>query len=148
MGEIPFRLEYMEEKDAKPAALLEAECSREPWTREAYLEALQNENALYVTAKKEGRLIGCSGIWQSFETGDICNVAVAPDCRRQGVAEEMLGYLMEQARKRGMEQFTLEVRSANTPAIRLYEKLGFVTEGVRRGFYDAPKDDALIMWKR
>lgn len=148
MSEAAFCFGYMEEKDAEAAALLEAECSKEPWSKEAYRDALHNENALYVTAKKDGRLIGCCGIWQSFETGDICNVAIASDCRRQGAAEGMLRYLMRQARKRMVEQFTLEVRSGNIPAVRLYEKLGFTVEGVRRGFYEAPKDDALIMWKR
>jgi len=47
----------------------------------------------------------------------------------------------------GMTDFTLEVRSSNLAAVRLYEKLGFKTEGVRSGFYSRPKEDAFIMWK-
>ena len=55
---------------------------------------------------------------------------------------------MEAGRERGVKYFTLEVRSLNEPAIRLYESLGFAKEGTRKGFYRDPEDDALIMWKR
>ena len=67
----------------------------------------------------------------------------------------MLGYVLEEGRKLGAEAFTLEVRTGNQPAIRLYEKFGFIGEGVRKGFYKAAlgrngddREDALIMWKR
>ena len=60
----------------------------------------------------------------------------------------MLKVLMEEGCKRGINAFTLEVRAGNAPAIHLYEKLGFVQEGIRPGFYERPKEDAIIMWKR
>ena len=79
---------------------------------------------------------------------DITNVFVRDGYRRRGIAEEMLKKLMEESRGIGARNFTLEVRSSNYAAIRLYEKLGFVSEGVRPGFYDHPKEDALIYWIR
>ena len=60
----------------------------------------------------------------------------------------MMEYMLERAKENGMGACTLEVRVSNRPAIRLYESLGFKGEGVRPGFYDKPKEDALIMWKR
>ena len=48
----------------------------------------------------------------------------------------------------GIKEFTLEVRLSNMGAIHLYEKLGFVSEGIRKNFYEEPVEDALIMWKR
>ena len=55
---------------------------------------------------------------------------------------------MEEGQKRGISDFTLEVRKSNASAVHVYEKLGFRTEGVRRGYYENPREDALIMWKR
>lgn len=143
-----FSFRPMEEQDTKAAAEIEAFSSQEPWTQRAYADALRDKNAFYMVAQQDGRVIGCCGLWQSFEDADICNVVVAERCRRKGVAEKMLQALMEEGKKRGIANFTLEVRSGNTPAVRLYEKLGFATEGVRKGFYSNPKEDALIMWKR
>ena len=57
-------------------------------------------------------------------------------------------YMLEEASKNGMGDCTLEVRVGNTTAICLYESLGFKGEGVRPDFYEKPKEDALIMWKR
>ena len=68
--------------------------------------------------------------------------------RRQGIAARLLQDFMQESEKRGIHSFTLEVRVSNTAAIRLYESCGFQIEGTRKGFYDKPKEDAYIMWKR
>lgn len=138
----------MRKEDTEAAARIEAASSGEPWSQQSYADALSNENAYYLAAEYEGSVIGCCGLWQSFEEADICNVVVEESFRRRKIAEEMLTALMEAGKKRGVLHFTLEVRKGNTAAVRLYEKLGFITEGVRRGFYQNPKEDALIMWKR
>ena len=81
--------------------------------------------------------------------GDISNVAVDVRFRGQKIATVLLQKLLEYGRtKYGIHAFTLEVRSQNIPAIRLYENAGFQSEGIRPNFYDKPKDDAIIMWKR
>ena len=93
-------------------------------------------------------MIGCCGLWKSFEEADICNVAVREGYRRQGVARRMLLFLMDLGSRAGIERYTLEVRRSNLPALRLYEKLGFSVEAVRRNFYENPAEDALLLWKR
>lgn len=145
-GQVSFR--SMEAADTDVAAALEAAFLQEAWSQEAYADALANENACYLVAECGGRIVGCCGLWQSFSDADICNVVVDAGYRRQGIAEGMLKALMEAGRQRGVACFTLEVRRSNTAAVRLYEKLGFVTEGVRKRFYQNPPEDALIMWKR
>ena len=80
--------------------------------------------------------------------GEITNVAVAKKFRRRGIGRALMEYMLKEAELLGMESATLEVRISNTPAIRLYESLGFQGEGVRPNFYEKPKEDALIMWKR
>ena len=95
-----------------------------------------------------GKIVGMCGVKKIFEEGEISNVAVHPDFRGKGISRKMLNILMREAREDGVQAFTLEVRAGNGIAINLYESLGFRTEGVRRGYYDHPKEDGLIMWKR
>ena len=80
--------------------------------------------------------------------GDISNVAVYEKYRKNGIAAALMAELLRLGAERyGIMAFTLEVRSKNTPARRLYEKFGFESKGVRPNFYERPKDDAVIMWK-
>ena len=100
------------------------------------------------TAGQSEQVVGICGVKKIFEEGEISNVAVHPDFRGRGISRKMLDLLMREAREDGVEAFTLEVRAGNRIAIRLYESLGFRTEGVRPGFYDKPVEDGLIMWQR
>lgn len=98
--------------------------------------------------KDEERLIGYGILCEVAGEGTIMNLAVDASKRRCGAGGLLLKRLMEEGRKKGSEDFTLEVRASNLPAIRLYEGAGFVTEGVRKGYYEKPREDALIMWRR
>ena len=75
-------------------------------------------------------------------------MVVAERYRNRGVAQAMLGELIARGESDQVEAFTLEVRVSNAPAIHIYEKLGFVCEGIRPGFYEKPREDAMIMWRR
>ena len=75
------------------------------------------------------------------------NVAVEPDYRRRGIARLLLEHVFELTADDGRRGYTLEVRVSNAEAIRLYERLGFQSRGVRRGYYTDNREDALIMWK-
>nr|WP_308627189.1 ribosomal protein S18-alanine N-acetyltransferase [uncultured Eisenbergiella sp.] len=135
--------------DLTQAASLEQKCfGTDAWSLQAFADALEDANALYLSGMEEGTLVAYCGIWKSFEDGDITNVAVEEIHRKKGYARQLLKQLMKEASLSGVENFTLEVRESNLPAIRLYESLGFVTEGVRKDFYRNPKENALIMWKR
>lgn len=94
------------------------------------------------------RIIGECGVRDIVGEGEITNVAVLPEFQGSGIASRMLRTLLDDSVKRGMTAFTLEVREGNDPAVSLYRKFGFITEGVRTGFYENPVEDALIMWKR
>lgn len=159
----------MRPDDAESVALLERQCFSQPWSANSFRDALANENTLYLVALDEGKatfatvelasaegaaggergkIVGCCGLWQSFEEGEITNVAVDEAYRRRGVAARMLTELFGKASHRGVTAFTLEVRQGNTPAVKLYENLGFVTAGIRKNFYQKPTENALVMWKR
>ncbi len=151
----------MEERDVRQAAALEAAHFSDPWTENAFLETLRLDYAHYYVAEaemeeqsvpsEEGKgchVIGICGLRDIAGEGEITNVSVDIRYRRKGVAAAMLKRVLEDGAKLGIEAFTLEVRRGNLPAVRLYEKFGFAQEGVRRDFYENPREDALIMWKR
>ena len=138
----------MQKEDVPAISKLEEEAFSMPWKPEDFLDMVDREGSLYVTALCDGKVIGCCGVTNACGDGDINNVVVAEDWRGQGVGKKMLETLMEWGKRIGIENYTLEVRVSNTPAIRLYESLGFESAGIRPGFYDRPKEDASIMWKR
>ena len=86
--------------------------------------------------------VGCQTV---LDEGYITNVAVSPDCRRQGVGRALIGTLVSHAGAQGLAFVTLEARTSNMPAIALYENAGFQKVGVRKNFYTAPVEDALLM---
>jgi ribosomal-protein-alanine N-acetyltransferase len=69
---------------------------------------------------------------------------VGRDWQRQGHAERLMEYFMQDARAWGCERAVLEVRESNVAAIRLYEKFAFRFAGRRSGYYTRPDEDALI----
>ena len=136
--------------DVDCVCVLEEMAFSMPWHKESFIEMIENKDALYLVADDEqAGVIGCCGVRSIVGEGDISNVVVHPDYRKKGVAYQMLNELLSCAEQEfAIKEFTLEVRCSNEAAIHLYEKLGFVSEGVRKNFYEEPTEDALIMWKR
>lgn len=143
---ITFR--KMEEKDIEEVSRIEEEAFSMPWSPKSFLEMIQRENVSYVVAQEDEKILGFCGMLQVLDEGDITNVAVAEESRGKGIGSRMLSYMMEEGKKHGITAYTLEVRVSNAAAIHVYEKLGFVSAGIRKNFYDKPKEDANIMWKR
>lgn len=144
-----IKIRRMSGDDVPAVTALEREYFSQPWSENAYLSALANENATYLVAEAaDGSLVGMCGLLNILGEGDISNVTVREDFRRQGVAECMLTKLLREGKEQGITAFTLEVRASNEAALRLYEKFGFVCEGRRKNFYEKPREDALILWKR
>lgn len=146
MPEIYFR--EMVPDDADSVAIVEEKCFSMPWSRESFWRDASNENTLYLLAvdKEKEEIIGYVGCWILGNEGEITNVAVYPEYRGQHIAENMLLELIERVKKRGGTAMTLEVRPSNTPALKLYEKLGFKSVGRRPKYYVNPVEDAEIMW--
>jgi ribosomal-protein-alanine N-acetyltransferase len=77
---------------------------------------------------------------------NLHRIAVRKDQQRKGVAAVLLRAMVGRAYQEGARYASLEVRSANEPARRLYERFGFEVRGMRPLYYDDTKEDALIMW--
>ena len=138
----------MERSDVDRVSELEEEAFSMPWSRDAFLEMIEKDNARYYVAKREGNVIGGCGVIMAAGEGNITNVVVDAKERNRGVGFKLLKYLIEDGMKNGLSAFTLEVRVSNEAAIHLYKKLGFFSEGIRPNFYEKPVEDAMIMWKR
>ena len=144
-----IRVREMTPEDVEDAYALEKmNLGKEAWTKKQLLDAMTRDDTIYLVAEKAGRVVGLCGVQNISGEGEVTNVSVSPDTRREGVAYKMMRQLLERGNGLGISAYTLEVRKGNTPAINLYEKLGFVSEGVRPGFYEDPKEDAVIYWKR
>lgn len=130
--------------DAPAIAAIEAVCFSSPWSLAQIEDEIGKGNALFFVAKSGGTVCG----YVSAE--DICgecymnNLAVASACRRRGIAAALMRSLTDAAKSRGCEFLTLEVREGNVPARNLYETCGFSLAGVRKNFYDVPKENACI----
>lgn len=125
-------------------AELEAVCFADPWSEKA-LALLVSDGAYGAVCFSEGRAMAYGGVVWAPDEGQITNIATHPDARRNGMGAAILEHLIAEARSRGCEQLSLEVRVSNIPAIALYERYGFVKMGIRRGFYKHPTEDAYVM---
>ena len=135
----------MIEADCKKAAELEKETFSQPWSEQGFLDALARKENIFLIAEEEGELYGYLGMYQSLDEGEITNVAVRAEKRNAGIGFLLMQEAIKAAKEQGISQIVLEVRVSNVSAIHLYEKCGFVNCGVRKGFYDFPKEDAYIM---
>jgi ribosomal-protein-alanine N-acetyltransferase len=127
-------------------AQLESMAFSRPWSYDALAEELQNPLAVFFVAEdvETERSLGYIGMHHILDEGLIANIVVHPGYRRLGIGTRLVNEVIEYAKKHDIKRLTLEVRASNAPAIALYENMGFKKEGVRRGFYDSPKEDGLI----
>ena len=115
----------MKEKDIDEVSQIEQNTFSTPWSRNSFLEAINNENTLYIVAHKDGEVAGYAGLWQSFDEGEITNVAVNPKYRHQGIGLSLMKWLEQKGHERGINAFLLEVRESNDNARNLYTKIGY-----------------------
>lgn len=138
----------MRVSDLAQAALLEKKYFSVPWSEENLRQSLERPDYLFLVAEEEGRVVGYAGLLRVLDEGDITNIVIDQEFRGKGLGSELTGTLLAEGRGLGIRAFTLEVRVSNAAAIHIYERLGFVSEGIRKRFYEKPVEDALIMWKR
>ncbi len=129
------------------AALTEAVCLDTAWSEAQIKEAMHREDTLYAIAVDNGELCGIASCVFSMFEAMVENLAVSEKHRRKGVARELMKLIEKEAKSRSLEQISLEVASRNVGAIALYENMGYIKAGLRKGFYSKQKDDALVMIK-
>lgn len=136
---LPLSVAYLD-----GVAQLERLCFAHPWQREELAVQMQNPQVRFLVAVFEKQVVGYLGVQVICGEGSVITVAVDRDCRRLGIARALFGACFAQG---GMDFLTLEVRPSNTPALTLYEDLGFLPVGRRRAYYTDPTEDALLLTK-
>lgn len=118
----------------------------EAWTRGAYLAEIADvRDRYYVAARGDGGLLGWAGVLMIGDAAEILTVGVVPAARRRGIARQLVAALLAEAGRRGAREAFLEVRVDNDAARQLYAREGFAELGVRRGYYDNGRVDAVVM---
>ena len=127
-------------------AALERICFSDPWSRQLLASELDNDlSAFLVALDDEGQVAGYAGLQVILDEGTITDIAVRPDCRRRGVASQLLKVFLDFARGNRLAFLTLEARASNYAAIALYGSRGFRGVGRRKNYYEHPREDAVIM---
>ena len=126
-------------------AELERQCFSTPWSETQLEDALYNDAACFIVAEDgEGGVLGYAGLHVILDEGYIDNIAVEEAARRHGVASALLDVFCRFGQA-NLAFLTLEVRASNRAAIELYAKHGFVQAGLRKSYYQRPREDAIIM---
>lgn len=153
-----MRIRRMMPDDAESVAYIEQNTFSQPWSRQGFLDSLKLPDVIFLVAEKEAAdkcgnhtsvIVGYIGMYISLEEGEITNVAVREPDRGEGIGKALVGAMLKEADSVGVSRIVLEVRVTNASAIHVYEEMGFRRVGIRKGFYEKPKEDAGIMvWEK
>lgn len=137
----------MKDDDLDAVIAIEKESFAAPWSPDDFRYELNGNPCSQLFVKTEaGRVVAFADLWIMFDKAEIANIAVAADCRHQGIGASLMEYLEKKAVRAGCESISLEVRVNNEAARRLYEKQGYVKAVVRKDYY-ADHTDAYLMVK-
>lgn len=147
MGISNYLVRRMTERDLDEVMAIEQQVFTLPWSKQSYMGELKNQFATYLVCDREAQLVGYIGIWVVFDEAHITNVAVDPKWRGQGLGRVLMEEAEKIARHKKTLRILLEVRPSNYAALSLYESLGYMETGRRRGYYSDNGEDAILMTK-
>ena len=132
-------------EDIKLIAELEARTFSDAWTENGLKETFEQTQAFITVAEVDGRFAGYCIIYYVMDEAEVARIAICEKVRRCGIGKGLLDYTCECCKERQIERLLLDVRESNEGAIAFYNKYGFQTDGIRKNFYDMPKEDAVLM---
>ena len=136
----PLRYEHL-----RQMAEIEKEAFDMPWTENMFIPELNCADATYLVGTRGNEVVCYGGFHSVLDEAHITNIAVRNTDRGRGIGKFLMSALIAKAREKGAKHITLEVKSTNIPAIRMYEGFGLRVEGVRKRYYNN-MFDALVMW--
>ena len=145
MDPIELKLTGLSEEQIPQIAELEKQCFSDPWSEASLRSELSSPVSVWVVAEQQGAVVGYAGAHLVEGDADILNVAASPLLRRQGIGRTVLTALLRELRQRNAASVILEVRESNLPALGLYASLGFRQVGLRPGYYEKPRENALLL---
>ncbi len=140
----PLAFREMTLDDLPSIVHLERAIYPQPWSEGVFKDELSRNDRAYIVAEAEGQIVGFGGLMFIEDDAHVTTLAVRQDARFRGLGTRLMLQLVYAGLERGSRNLTLEVRSTNTGAQRLYEKFGMTAVGMRKHYYR--DDDAVIMW--
>ena len=125
-------------------AKLEKLCFSTPWTEGQLLSEIESEYGCIFICRDTGYAI----MHMAGDQAELYRIATSPDKRGQGIGDMLMKSCVQWAKEQNAESIFLEVRAGNVPAISLYKKHGFENIGIRKKYYTAPTEDAVIMVRK
>jgi len=136
----------METEDVETVLTIESRAFTTPWQADTFQSLIGRPSSeLWVMEHTVEGIVAYAVLWCILDQGELANIAVRPDHLGQGYASQLLERVLDIARGRDVETIYLEVRASNSRALELYERFGFSQVGVRKMYYDEPKEDALVL---
>lgn len=135
------------ETDIPKIATLEACAFSDAWTEQSIYETFCQSHAFIVVAEFEGEFVGYCIVYHVLDEGEIARIAVDEKARRQGVGRGLLDYVCKCCQEKQVERLLLDVRESNAGARAFYQNYGFEEDGIRKNFYEQPKENAVLMSK-
>lgn len=127
-------------------ACIEELCFSIPWSEKS-LEMLLKSGNVGIVILCDGKVVAYGGMLTVLDEGQITNIATHPEYRRKGFARMIMHEIDRYAEENDIAFLSLEVREKNLAAISLYSSCGWNMSGVRKNFYVAPLDNAIVMTK-
>lgn len=148
MAAAPLQFERFSAAHLPAVLLLESQAYPDPWTQGMFRHELATPCSHLHVGLLGDELVAYAGFWLVLDEAHITRVTVAEQYRRRGYGRQVVEHLLRRAFTLGASLARLEVREGNEAAIHLYERLGFVPEGRRPGYYQRTGEDAVLMIKR
>ncbi len=139
-------LDVMKLKDLDEVLKIEKRLFPSPWSKWMFAAEIESERSFCFVARSEGAIIGYAVLNYIGREGHLLNLAVVPDYQNLSIGSTLVARLIKFAMQNGVRRLTLEVRTSNIVAQRLYQKFGFQKIGVRKKYYAETNEDGLILW--
>lgn len=141
----PYRIRPAILADAPALVAIERRSFGDPWSEASFREALTSSWTFVLVAQTVRGIAGYLVGREAAGTGEVLNLAVAPEFRRRGIGDALLQAGLAAFRRTPVDEVFLEVRESNTSARALYARHGFRPVGQRSAYYRNPKEDALVL---
>ena len=135
------------ETDILNVVALEKKVFSDSWTKQSIYDTYCQSQAFVIVAESDGELVGYCIVYYVLDEGEIARIAVDENVRRKGVGRGLLDYVCKCCEEKQILQLLLDVRESNTAARAFYKQYGFVEDGVRKNFYEQPRENAILMSK-
>ena len=140
-----MKIREMEVTDMEQVMAIEQALFSVPWSENGLFSFLLRQDALFLVAEEKESILGFCGILMALDEGDIVKIGVMPERQGQRIGTKLLDALIRKAGEKGVSSIYLEVRASNQAAVHLYRSFGFQQTGIRKDYYEHPREDGITM---